>query len=343
MKFNFLTKINPNKLLWFAAAAVGVLAVVFAVWWNKPLLIDNGANILDKNENDDGPASGLTGLACEDYAKRPIAVMLASDQEARPLSGLSQADMVFEMPVAPNGITRLMTVFQCRHPDEIGSVRSARDDFIPLAAGVGAILAHWGGEHEALAKLNNHIIDNIDAMKYEGTVFYRKKGVGPPHNGFTDWERLSKISDDLNYDRTNRFVGYSHEESEKPKNISGIVGTVNVGFLPPYDVRWDYDLSTNAYKRIRGGKPEIDRVTGKQIAAGAVAVMKTQSRFLSDQYLSVVTTGEGGAVIFQNGTSIAGRWSKDPVVLDDKLYFYGLDGKEIKFAPGPIWVEIVPE
>lgn len=178
-------RLNLNKLLIITGTIVFILTIVFIVWWNKEITINNGISIINKNET---PRSLITELDCPSTEVRPIAVMLASDPEARPLSGISQADMVFEMPVDPTGITRFMAVFQCEKPKEIGSIRSARNDFIPLAASLGTIFAHWGGEHDALEKLDNHILDNIDALKYEGETFYRKAGTRPPHNGFTNMD-----------------------------------------------------------------------------------------------------------------------------------------------------------
>ena len=135
----------------------------FAWWWRGEIKIDNG-------ESDVATAvfqkSSISGIQCENANRRPISIMLAADPETRPLSGISEADMVFEMPVTPNDITRFMAVFQCQNPAEIGSVRSARSDFIPLASGLGSIYAHWGGEKEALQKLNGHTIDNIYSIKY---------------------------------------------------------------------------------------------------------------------------------------------------------------------------------
>ena len=191
------------------------------------IVINNGISIVNKDEVLKSP---ITGLDCPSADVRPIAVMLASDPEARPLSGISQADMVFEMPVDPTGITRFMAVFQCEKPKEICSVRSARNDFIPLAAGLDTIFAHWGGELGVLEKLDARIIDNVDAMKYEGTVFYRKAGVGPPHDGFTNLDLLTKKAQDLKYDFKNSFPGYPHQEKEPKKNLSNLIDQISVNY-----------------------------------------------------------------------------------------------------------------
>lgn len=332
-----ILNLNLNRIIIIIGVAALILAVSFFLWLNETIIINNDEGVGEEPK----PASLLTGIRCENYAQRPIAVMMASDQEARPLSGLSQADMVFEMPVAPNGITRFMAVFQCEKPEEIGSVRSAREDFIPLAAGIGAILAHWGGEHQALSELDGHIIDNIDAMKYEGTIFYRKKGIKPPHNGFTGWNKLFDISKTLNYDLADKFSGYPHGQDKISKNLSDIVSIASVDFIAPYDVQWNYNSDTNTYKRMRNGKYEIDKNLGKEVSVSVIVVMKTQSRFIRDQYIAVATKGQGDITVYQNGIAISGKWAKDVGSLNSKLYFYDDNGQEIKFVPGKIWVEIV--
>ena len=330
-------KLNLNKALVFLGAVVLGLIVIFIFWWNKEIMISNRISIVDRNK----PArSQITGLECPQAGYRPIAVMMPSDPEARPLSGISQADMVFEMPVTPNGVTRFMAIFQCEKPKEIGSVRSARNDFIPLASGLKVIYAHWGGEHAALKKLDDHIIDNIDALKYEGTAFYRKPRIRPPHNGFTNLDLLAKTAQDLKYDMRNSFSGYPHQEDIPKKNISNLADQVDVNYPRTYFVSWTYDQETNLYGRSRGGSPENDGDNLQQVRAGVIIIMNTTSSFLREQYINVDVQGEGDIQIYQNGMVINGKWKKDPSSLDSKLYFYDESGKEIKFAPGKIWVEI---
>lgn len=332
-------KINLNRVLVFLGFVVLGLIIIFIFWWNKPIIISNG--IIFENQNNT-PKSLITGLDCVNADIRPIAIMMPSDPEARPLSGISQADIVFEMPVDPTGITRFMAVFQCEKPKEIGSIRSARNDFIPLAASLKAIFSHWGGEHGALERLNSHIVDNIDALKYEGEIFYRKAGIRQPHNGFTNLNLLIKKAQDLKYYLKNNFSGYPHQDKVPNKNLSGLIDQVDVNYKGSHVVRWTFDNQANLYSRYRGGSPEIDKDNSQIIKAGVVVVMNTTSKFLKEQYISVDVTSGGTAQIYQNGIVISGKWSKDPSQLDSKLYFYDDSGKEIKFAPGKIWVEIVP-
>ena len=88
------------------------------------------------------------------------------DPEARPLSGIGQADVIIEMPVTPNSVTRFMAVYQCQTPKEIGSVRSAREDFIPLAAGFNTIYAHWASGWAVIGLLRT-LPDPNGAARFE--------------------------------------------------------------------------------------------------------------------------------------------------------------------------------
>jgi len=329
-----------NKTLFIAGIAAGAFLLAFLLWWQW------GSNIIGiKNESDNNrTAASLTGLTCGNYAKRPVAVMMASDPIARPLSGIGQADIVIEMPVTPNSITRMMAIFQCEVPDEIGSIRSAREDFLPLVAGFGAIYAHWGGEREALNKLNSGILDNIDAMKYEGTVFYRKSSVQRPHNGFTAIELLEEKAEDLGYDSNDTFAGYLRSEDKHERNLSNIVNAISVDYGNSYKVEWAYDESANSYKRTRGGEPEIDKNTDKQVETNVIVLMKTTSRVLSIDYISVNTIGEGEAEFYQNGIKIGGTW-KNPAKSGDRgagaLRFYDTNSEEMRFVPGKMWMHFV--
>lgn len=323
-----MNSISKKKLyIW-----IGVIAVVVGV---------GIFSAIHKNEfSISGPErekklSSISGQECENADRRPFAVMVSSDAETRPLSGISEADMVFEMPVVENGFTRMMAVYQCGRPKEIGSVRSARLDFVPLALGLDVVYAHFGGEHEVLEELNSGIIDNIDGLKYDEIYYYRKKGIPMPHNSFTNFDLLGEISSKLGYKLSDEGIGYPHE---KERGSQGEIQPPPV-FKEPFVVDWKYDKNTNSYFRSRSGKPEIDKNTGGQVEAKNVVIIETTWSPINKDYIRVKTIGSGKAAIYKNGQIISGSWEKK----DDKskLYFYDQGGREIKFVPGSIWVEII--
>jgi len=284
------------------------------------------------------PASNFSGENCEGSGNRPLAVMVSSDPEARPLSAIGQADLVFEMPVTPNGVTRMMAVFQCEQPAEIGSVRSAREDFIPLALGINAVYAHFGGEKTALEELNGGVIDNIDGLKYDGTIYYRKSGIPRPHNSFTSYAlvKQSMITNQYEWKNSNRTPQYPHTDPARTLGVQA--GPTLYTNLTQFKVSWQYDRVNNSYLRTRGGRIELDRNTNQTVAAKNIVVMNTTWSPISKDYLRVKTVGGGTIKLYQNGEVVDGTWEKK----DDKakLILYDVNHKELKFVPGPIWVEI---
>ena len=285
--------------------------------------------------------SPISGLACLDAQRRPLAVMLSSDAAARPLSGLSEADLVFEMPVITDSITRLMAVFVCGNPPEIGSVRSARHDYIPLARGLDAIYSHWGGSHFALDKLDAGIMNNIDALKNPFNAFWRKSGVASPHNGFTSLRRLLEATQKLGYHLEGKFSGYPHLSDEEISASGKTAKSLNIGFGGAFQVRYDYDPAADSYLRYRGGSKEIDKNNSQPIVAKNVVIMRAPSRQIEGQYNDVAVEGEGKAMVYRDGEEIAATWKKNAKDQTSKLYFYDNSGQEIKFSPGQIWIEVV--
>lgn len=84
--------------------------------------------------------------------RRPLLVMIENHKNARPQSGLQNADLVYEA-VAEGGITRFMAVFYCNavrgssFKYDVGPVRSARTYFLDLASEYSdyPLYTHVGG------------------------------------------------------------------------------------------------------------------------------------------------------------------------------------------------------
>lgn len=298
-------------------------------------------------------AGNLTGMSCKNSARRPIAVLLAEDREARPLSGIGFADVVIEMPVVTGSVTRMLAIYACEDPQEIGSVRSARHDFVFLAQGYDAILAHWGGSHFALDELEKGGVDNLDAMPNHFDAFYRKKDIEQPHNGFTSMEKLLYAAKMLGYRLTTRFEGYGflrtttdNSQLLRPSEAFGEGGTIDkketfleIGYKYPYNVKYEYNPETNSYRRWRGGTKEVDKLTGKQVETKNVVVMRAKSRQIGGGYNDVDVLGTGEAAVYRNGIEVTGSWKKEKA--EDVLRFYDVSGEEIAFTPGKIWIQIV--
>lgn len=284
------------------------------------------------------PQGSFRGEECEGANKRPIAVMIAGDVEARPLWGIGSADMVIEMPVTPDGITRLMAIFQCKDAQTIGSVRSARGPFLGLAKGYDLIFGHWGGERDSLDALHKGLLDNIDALPNPFDAFYRKKGVPMPHDGFTSLAALYKAAKQMRYpieSKGSTFFSFTEMDV-------GLAGAENFGipYAGSFRVEYRYDRALKIYLRFRGGTPEIDSLTNKQIQAKNVLILFAKVRPTYSQYLDVsLDEKRGKLLVFQNGEQREGFWEKKG--FSEPLLFYGSDGLPLSLAPGASWIEVV--
>ncbi|MDP2934339.1 MAG: DUF3048 domain-containing protein, partial [bacterium] len=300
---------KSKRKLFFIGISIIVLAIAGVLFLKATKSVEINNSNQEPENNKEVKTSSITGIECENYNQRPIAVMLAEDPITRPLSGVAAADLVIEMPVITGSITRMMAVFQCDLPDEIGSIRSARHDFIPLALGLNAIYAHWGGSHFALDKLDAGIIDNLDAMKDPYAVYFRKSGIEMPHNGFTSAERILNGAKKFGYSLSDSFSGYLHLKDAKAK--IELKGRLIISYGEPYRVYYEFNPQTNSYKRWRDEKREIDKNNGNQVEASVVVVMRADSRMIEPpNYNEVQIEGEGEVVIYQNGEEIKGYWKK---------------------------------
>lgn len=299
-------------------------------------------SVLPPPQNTSPAGRGLiTGKACANASRRPFAVMLAGDPQARPLSGIADADMVVEIPVIVNDITRYAAFYQCGQPREIGSIRSARGPFIGIAKGYDAIFAHWGGEKDALLQLQSNVINNIDALINPFDAFWRKPGIPMPHDGFTSYEKLKKSATQLGYQlekKDEKFFVFKKNASTQ--HISSPHSIVSIRYPGKFSVSYHYSPESNSYLRSKGGTPEQDSLTKKQIEVKNVLIVWANIYHTYSQYDNVEIDGKEGRLrAFIDGGDIDGTWRKE--AFDKPLLFFNSEGSPLEFQPGNTWIEVL--
>lgn len=327
-----------------AVFAVAVICGAGVLWYNgtlsKKVSIKKSASStpLEAQEAD---AVGkrlahnpLTGTMCEEGDARPFAVMLAADKVARPLYGIAQADIVVEMPALTNGITRYMGIFACEHAEEIGSIRSARHDFLPFAKSFDAIYAHWGGSYLALDALKTKELDAIDALPNPYDAFYRRNDKLAPHNGFTSFTRLQEAAQKLGYRMEGKATGYPRIGDEAVLSTNQ---SIAIKYPFPYNADFSYAHTTNSYTRSRGGEKEMDAATHTQVEVKNIIIMRAASRQISPDYNDVDVEGEGDAILYRNGEMKKGTWKKE----GERYVFSDGKGQALGLVAGKTWISIV--
>lgn len=280
--------------------------------------------------------SRLSGIEIPiELNKRPVtSIMIENSPDARPQSGLKDAGIVFEA-VAEGGITRFNALFLENQPDYIGPVRSVRPYYIDLFLPFDAAIVHAGGSAEGLAKLRALGVKDLDHGA-NASAFRRVSNRYAPHNLYTSMAALDAASQKRGY-TTSTFTSW-----ERKKEATGQTPTAKSidfavsGFL--YDPHFDYDATSNSYKRVMAGKPHTDEKSGVQLSPKTVvALVMNYSK--NGIYSVYQTSGSGQMFVFQDGQVITGTWKKG----DSKSQFEFIDaaGNKLALNPGQTWVTLV--
>lgn len=349
--------LGKKKWLFIGGGAIGlilfsVLAGLLFALPGRDVNVDNGDNddgLFGKlpealqNLGTSGYESGLSGRKCEDADRRPVGAMLASDAITRPVSGFADADLVFELPVLVSNVTRLLAIYQCGRPNDIGSIRSARHDYLFLGEGVDAIIGHWGGSYHALNRISAGEFDTINALTNPFAAYFRKDSLPAPYNGFTTYENLWNALQKLGYRTKTEFKGYEFKDdvnvTERP-----LGGTLSIAWPGSFRVHYEYSRETNRYQRFWGGVKQIDGGAGKEdVAPSVVAVMRATNQFANGPggYNDVGIEGEGELTVYQDGQVIKGTWRKNELEKADPIKFLDEQGKAITFTRGQVWIMAV--
>lgn len=319
-----------------------VLVVGFTGWriWKTFHKSDNEQKT---GQQQDAKLPSINGNLVEpDKAKlRPIATVIENHSDARPQSGLTDAEIVYET-LAEGGITRFLAVFQTREPKEIGPVRSARPYFAFLANIWHAPFIHSGGSATALQQLEDGVYKNLFDVNefYYGKYFSRNSSRQAPHNLYTtlqDQRELLKDKNKTDWDKMNIWNVQSTPTDQLKQEVTNITLPFSQA---SYEASYKYDPSTNSYMRYIAGKSAIDKNNNLQISPKNILVMLTDITPNNDEKLTVDIrlTGSGPCYLFNDGVFKQCKWEYK----DGKHVYTNQDGSELKLEPGQTWIEIFP-
>lgn len=306
--------------------------------------------------------------------RRPLAVMIENSEDARPQSGLSNADIVFET-VAEGGITRFMAMFYCdvqRDDTILAPIRSARTYFVDWASGFNLpMYVHVGGANlpgptNALGQIGDYGWNgenDINQFSVGYPTFVRNanripgKAVATEHTMETSTERLWEVAAERGWtnmspDRkvagktvagTNWSDGYTGWTFAEP-TTKGSVADISYEFWTGYDdfaIVWKYDPATNTYKRTMGGVAHTDMNNESQLAASNVVVILTDEKGPLNEvkHMLYKTIGTGAAKVFRNGEAVDAKWSKK--TRESELELLDSKGQPIELAPGLVWISVL--
>src|SRR6266567_8129291 len=117
-----------------------------------------------------------------------LAVKIDNLAPARPQTGLTDADIIYVIPVE-GGLSRILAVFSSHFPPVIGPVRSAREDDLELLAQFGRpAFAYSGAQSHLLPVIHRGRIVDLYAGIAGG--YYRNPNRLIPHNLYANTRQL---------------------------------------------------------------------------------------------------------------------------------------------------------
>ena len=284
------------------------------------------------------PVMPLTGLPISDpaLAARPaLVVKIDNHLEARPQSGLNQADIVFEENVEQ--LTRFAAVFQSTDPDPVGPIRSGREQDVQLLGSLNKPIFAWsGGNPGVTAAINgsDFVVANVQTNARKASQSFRSRDRGVPHNLYAQGSGLFTMAP--------AGAGPPPQQFAYRKSGDTAAGVASTGAEIAMDgvtVRWTYDKKSAAYLRFQGGKAHNDAAFGQVDASNVVVLVVdyTRSAIYAPSPIAQ-TVGTGEAFLFTAGTVVHGTWTRD-----DRLKTFTMtadDGKPMLLTPGRTWVEL---
>lgn len=274
---------------------------------------------------------------------RPYGITIENHPDARPQSGLDKASLVIEA-LAEGGIPRFLAFFnQDVAVAEIGPVRSARTYYLDWVSEIRPVYVHYGGETLTISQIPKYGILDINGMYLSGQYFWRANYSPAPHNAYTSSDRLAKVWEAFDWDKTADFTAWEFKD-DNPAIEGEIIEEIVYQFSPSYlfNVEYEYDSVSNDYLRSQAGKEHTDRVTQEQYRAKNVVVQKTRYGIRDKEgHMGVETIGGGKAFVFLDGKVIEGFWRKNS--REERTFFYDQDWQPIKFNRGATWVAVLPE
>jgi hypothetical protein len=312
---------------------------------------------------DVNPLTGLKGGEVK-LNRRPIAIKIPNaPASARPQSGLSLADVVFEHE-AEAYLTRFTAIYYGNDVETLGPVRSVRlvdSELVPI---MKSMLVASGGhpavkirmtEGKLWAQGYTRVICPEEPFLGDGGTLTR---IDDPDKLFeltmyTDTGSLWDLTEERGVNQRPDFGGmwvFANESPDGGVRATRLKVTYKAGVS---EAEYVYDPESQAYRRFDVGEPLVDALTDQQIAPTNVLVLyanHVDTDILADAHdpnhpwyaVSIQLWGQGPGKLMRDGQVYDITWIREtPQQENDRLVLVDDQGEQIPLRPGTTWVQLV--
>lgn len=303
--------------------------------------------VAEKGQTPESPESPntfpLTGIKTDQKVNdRIVGVMVNNHTRARPQTGLSKADIVFEI-LAEGQITRFLAMFQSEKPDVVGPVRSAREYYFELANGYDALYVYHGAANFVNDMIANRGIEHLNGALHDndGYLFKRESFRQAPHNSYLQFDNAYDAAKDKGYKATHDYEPLPFLAKDEVKNISGeSANHVEIVYSdnPMEIVEFDYNKESEKYTRFSDREKTVELNSEKPIQVNNVFIVETPHEIIDDAgRRKVDITSGGNGYLIQKGNIQKVQWeNRDGRIIPVK------DDQPVGLVPGKTWINVVP-
>jgi len=294
--------------------------------------------------------TGVGDLSQEAIGKRPVAVMINNVEPALPQYGITQADVIFEIPVEGD-LTRLMALYAdyTKVPD-ICAIRSCRYYYPAIAKGFDAFYVHWGMDPSVTGYVDSLNMNRYDGNANTGGLFARdtarkKAGYATEHTGYFKGTQFASVaqSSGVRLELLDSKTGTAFKfcDMGTVKTLAGeACNVLNVGFGAAR-ATLTYNAETGTYFKDINGKAHVDGKTGEQLSFTNVFVLETSISVRDEvghKKLDWAGSSNTKGYYISNGVVQKIRWSKANGNESSYLKVYDESGNELEINRGKSYI-----
>ncbi|MSO42761.1 MAG: DUF3048 domain-containing protein [Candidatus Planktophila sp.] len=271
----------------------------------------------------------------------PVLVVKIDDTNgAHPQIGLEDADVVYIEEVE-GGLTRIAAVFSSVIPMRIGPVRSARISDIEIMSQYGRVaFAYSGAQKKLLSVIVAANLENLGAQAQSPTIYTTDPARKQPYAMVLRADLLmQKIIDKGYVIDSARSVGWSFGDAKS----EGVPISRVVLHWPAATYSAIWSKTESRWHLTHNNEPDLSE-TGKRLGPTTfvIQIVSITPSIYEDKFGAVTpfsnTVGTGTGYILRDGKSYTATWSRPSA--DVGTSWKALDGSEITFAPGQVWVAL---
>ena len=307
---------------------------------------ENTINILE--EEQDVVVDNTIDIIDINSASRPFAISINNTPEAvKVQEGLNKAYLIYEIPTEGN-TSRLLAFFKDTEDVKIGTIRSARHNFIDYALESDAIFCSFGWSHYAQDDMQkNKSIDYIQGLFDKPFWRENPENLAYEHTVYTTTNKLKENATskniNLNSSSASNTILLNYNTSDidlSKKEGATVANNIEISYGASFNTTFKYDEENKIYNRYQNGEANTDYTTKEQFNTKNIIVQKVKYNVCADNYYwDLHLEGNSGEGYFiSNGYSVPIKWSKQG--RNDKTKYTYLDGTEIEVSDGRTYIEV---